>query len=271
MKKIITLLLVLVLMSEMTVQTFAMQIFVKDYVGKTITLEVAPTDTIAVIKAKILEKTGIAPKQQKLFFGDTELADNDKTLNNHGINRESTLKLDIHFFDSPMNGDSGGAYFIGVNGTYTPSGAAGEIVSTDITWDAMSFTYTAGSVGTWNPETHTYTGGTQGSWSANKVGITVTNHSNVGVDVGFTFTPAAGASTIGTFYTRDGDTYTAITSHDDQKLSLRTAVGTEWGNAPVGTFYFGVSGEAINESKTLGTITVKIAKEKWTEVTTEVD
>jgi len=69
-----------------------MEVFVQTQLGRKIFLDMKPSDTIEYVRAKIQDKEGFPPDQQKLTFTGKRLRDGH-TLNDYGIEKGSSLYL----------------------------------------------------------------------------------------------------------------------------------------------------------------------------------
>lgn len=155
--------------------------------------------------------------------------------------------------------NNGGDTDIAVSGKYKSGAPSADVVSVDLVWDDMSFTYTAPSKGDWNPATHQYDGSAAGSWSWNGKSaekdspvISLTNHSNVAVKASFAFnSEVTGLS--GRF--------------GESELTLATAEGTAFADAPKAETSFSLDGNGIYADKKIGNITVTVAKSDAPSVT----
>lgn len=72
----------------------SMQVSVKTFTGRTIKLDVKPSDLVASVKSKIQEKEGIPLDQQRLLFAGHKLKDN-RTMADCNIQTDSTLHLEL--------------------------------------------------------------------------------------------------------------------------------------------------------------------------------
>ena len=127
-----------------------------------------------------------------------------------------------------------------------PDGEPGQIISVDITWGELSFTY---SDGTWNPDTHTYDGA---GWNVDEKGgnsIKVENTGNTDVNVTYDYKAVENGIT-GSF--TDGETPVsapvALPENDSSTVYLILAgkpePEKELENAKIGSVTVTIGGES---------------------------
>ena len=155
-----------------------------------------------------------------------------------------TLVASMSFQTFAVTNDGTAGTEIEVNGTFTAAADPSIVVSADLTWNELSFTYQDGYKH-WDAEKHMDVAD-EGAWETTKKNITVTNHSNTSIKASFEF-PANVEGLNGSF--------------DKTEFDLASAENTTTENAPTGTTSFGISGGAITKDQKIGTITVKITSD----------
>lgn len=79
-----------------------------------------------------------------------------------------------------------------VKAGYIAGEEGGQIISVDIEWEGMEFTYNGASAAVWDPKKHEYTGGSEAGWAESNASISITNHSNVILHAGITYSSNSG-------------------------------------------------------------------------------
>lgn len=69
-----------------------MQIFVKTVNGKTIAVDVEPSDSVQSLKQTIFDREGIKVDEQRLIYAGKQL-DDERTIDDYGIQKEATIHL----------------------------------------------------------------------------------------------------------------------------------------------------------------------------------
>lgn len=82
-----------------------------------------------------------------------------------------------------------GSREIDVKAKYAVASTTPASYSVDLRWTDMTFTYTREDTHIWDPLTHTYKTGSKSGWDRTRGSVTVTNHSNVAVQVTVEYLP----------------------------------------------------------------------------------
>ena len=75
---------------------------------------------------------------------------------------------------------------------YVAGEEGGQIISVELEWEGMEFTYNGESKPVWDPKEHKYTGGSEAGWAESTASISITNHSNVILQAGIDYSSESG-------------------------------------------------------------------------------
>lgn len=155
---------------------------------------------------------------------------------------------------------------ITVTGKYAAASVK-AVISVNISWGAMEFTYSEGSQGTWNPNTLQYDNSTEAGWTVNGNTIELTNHSNVPVNATFSFTKADendANNNVGIEF-GTGDPFSLLSNNTVQLHAHPNADSTNTGTSHIKTVDVKVSADStlgagwVN-GDSIGTITISLAQ-----------
>lgn len=97
-----------------------------------------------------------------------------------------TVLLSVGFCSSTAHATEVGS--TNVMAEYLPGAQGGQIISVEIAWEGMDFTYKGASENVWDADKHQYIPGTTAGWAKSDAYISITNHSNVMLKAGIVYT-----------------------------------------------------------------------------------
>ncbi|KAG2577184.1 uncharacterized protein LOC120679259 [Panicum virgatum] len=97
-----------------------MQVFVRTLGGRSLALDVSPSDTVDVVKARVQARERVAAADQRLVFAGRELSDGRRTLAEYGVGKEANL-----FLHRRLRGGAGGSR----RATTTAAGVLATVVA----------------------------------------------------------------------------------------------------------------------------------------------
>ena len=160
------------------------------------------------------------------------------------------MSLSVTAFAAETN-DGKNDTTIDVNALYSDGVSTPEVISVNVEWGAMSFTYSVSGTKTWDATKHEYTTNSNAAWTATGNTVTVTNHSNIAVKAELAFTADTAYNTV-------------TGSFDKAQLLLDSGDGLSYANADKDTATLTLAGtlaDTVKTSTKVGTITVKITKQ----------
>lgn len=138
---------------------------------------------------------------------------------------------------------------VDVKAKYAGGAVTPEVYSVDVTWGKMEFTYSVSGTREWDPDTHKYTDNTDAAWTADGNGITVVNHSNMPVNVGFSYTAVAEFNGVTGAFSVESDTLDAgIVDNADGADSVSTELTLS-----------GSLASTVSEFTKVGSVTVSLS------------
>lgn len=147
---------------------------------------------------------------------------------------------------------------INVQAKYADVMTTPDVISVDVSWGAMQFTYSEGGTKTWNADSHTYTENSKAGWAESGNTVKLTNHSNVDVKATLSFDAKTEYNGItGTFKYDNGK------SAEGGAITLNAGVENKPGAADYVNATLKLGGELpdnVSSFTNVGTVTVTISK-----------